>query len=59
MMVRSDQIATDRLIDQDRRITQAFVDKLQQHFPSQLLAVILFGSRARGEAPRLTIPLEK
>ncbi|HMR68459.1 MAG TPA: nucleotidyltransferase domain-containing protein [Anaerolineae bacterium] len=49
-MVGFDQVASDRLIDQDRRIALAFIDKLRQHFPSQLVTVILFGSRARGEA---------
>jgi len=38
------------LNDTDYQIAKVFLDSLVQHFDSQLAVVILFGSRARGEA---------
>ena len=38
------------LNDIDYQIAKVFLDTLVQHFDSQLAVVILFGSRARGEA---------
>lgn len=40
----------DCLTVQERQLAAAFVDKLQQRFKGQLVSVILFGSRARGDA---------
>lgn len=39
-----------RLTDKERQVASEFVEKLQQRFDGQLRSVILFGSRARGEA---------
>ena len=38
------------LADKEQQVVSAFVDKLRQQFDDQLVSVILFGSRARGEA---------
>jgi predicted nucleotidyltransferase len=39
-----------RLTNQDRQVALAFLNKVQQCFPGQLISVTMFGSRARGEA---------
>jgi predicted nucleotidyltransferase len=38
------------LTEQERRLIEAFVDKVRARFDQQLVSMILFGSRARGEA---------
>ena len=38
------------LTDDERRAATEFVDKLHQQFDGQVVSVLLFGSRARGEA---------
>jgi predicted nucleotidyltransferase len=40
----------DHLTDRERQVAREFVDKVRQRFDGQLIAAILFGSRARGEA---------
>ncbi len=40
----------DQLANQDRQVALAFINKVHQYFAGQLIAVTLFGSRARGEA---------
>lgn len=42
--------AFDHLTTKERQAAFAFVNKVDQQFGKQLCAVILFGSRARGEA---------
>jgi UTP:GlnB (protein PII) uridylyltransferase len=42
--------AFEHLTTKERQAAFAFVDKVNQQFSQQLYAVILFGSRARGEA---------
>jgi predicted nucleotidyltransferase len=39
-----------QLTDDERRIAAAFVTKIRKNFDRQLVSVILFGSRARGES---------
>ena len=38
------------LTDEEEKATITFVDKVRQQFGDRLISVILFGSRARGEA---------
>jgi predicted nucleotidyltransferase len=40
----------ERLTDKERQVALEFLRRLRQRFTSQLLAAVLFGSRARGEA---------
>ncbi len=40
----------DCLTDQERRVVTEFVDKVRGRFGNQVLSIVLFGSRARGEA---------
>jgi predicted nucleotidyltransferase len=40
----------DRLPELDRRAATEFVDKLRQRFDGQIVSIVLFGSRARGDA---------
>lgn len=38
------------LTENEWNAIQAFVYKVQQHFPDQVLSILLYGSRARGDA---------
>ncbi len=38
-----------KLVDADRKIGQDFVEALQEQFGEELLFVVLFGSKARGD----------
>jgi predicted nucleotidyltransferase len=49
-MTKSEQGHLSQLKNKDRHVAMAFVDKIQQRFDGQLVSVLLFGSRARGEA---------
>lgn len=40
----------DHLTDKERQIVMEFVERVRQRFDGQLISVVLFGSRARGEA---------
>jgi len=40
----------DRLTDKERQVAMEFVERLHSRFDDQLIAAILFGSRARGKA---------
>lgn len=40
----------DHLTDRERQVAIEFVQKVRQRFDGQLVAAVLFGSRARGEA---------
>ena len=40
----------DRLPDLDRQAASEFADKLRQRFDGQIVSIVLFGSRARGDA---------
>lgn len=40
----------DRLSDLDRQVAAEFADKLRQRFESQIVFIVMFGSRARGDA---------
>jgi predicted nucleotidyltransferase len=40
----------DCLADEERQAATEFVDRLHQEFDGQIASVLLFGSRARGEA---------
>jgi predicted nucleotidyltransferase len=40
----------DFLTERERHVVQEFVDRVRQRFDGQLVAAVLFGSRARGEA---------
>jgi predicted nucleotidyltransferase len=40
----------DCLTDKERRVVIEFVDKMRERFGDQVLSIVLFGSRARGEA---------
>lgn len=40
----------NRLSDLDRLAAGQFADKLRQRFESQLVSIVVFGSRARGDA---------
>ncbi|MDY7075809.1 MAG: nucleotidyltransferase domain-containing protein [Chloroflexota bacterium] len=40
----------DRLTNKERQVVMEFVEKVRQRFDGQLVAAVLFGSRARGEA---------
>jgi predicted nucleotidyltransferase len=40
----------DCLVDKERQAATEFVDRLHQEFDGQIVSVLLFGSRARGEA---------
>jgi predicted nucleotidyltransferase len=42
--------AGSRLTDKERQAATEFVDKVHQQFDGQVVSVLLFGSRARGEA---------
>jgi predicted nucleotidyltransferase len=42
--------AGSRLTDKERQAATEFVDKVRQQFDGQVVSVLLFGSRARGEA---------
>jgi predicted nucleotidyltransferase len=44
------QDAISHLTDAERRAATEFVDKVRQQFDDQVISVVLFGSRARGEA---------
>lgn len=38
------------LTDEERQVAMEFVDRVRQQFDGQLVSIVLFGSRARGEA---------
>lgn len=40
----------DRLSDLDRQVAAEFADKLRQRFEGQIVSIVMFGSRARGDA---------
>jgi predicted nucleotidyltransferase len=40
----------DCLTDKERRVATEFVSKVRERFGNQVLSIVLFGSRARGEA---------
>ena len=40
----------DHLMDKERLAATEFVDKVLQRFDGQIVSIVLFGSRARGEA---------
>ena len=44
------QTRLGQLTDDERRIAAAFVAKIREKFEHQLVFIILFGSRARGES---------
>ena len=44
------QTRLDQLTEDEQRIAVAFVDKIRERFDHQLVSIVLFGSRARGEA---------
>lgn len=49
-MTSNPQLALAQLTDQEQRTAAAFVNKVRTRFDPQLISVVLFGSRARGEA---------
>ena len=40
----------DQLAEKESQALQTFVAQVQHHFPNQIRAILLFGSRARGDA---------
>lgn len=38
------------LTDEERQVAMEFVERVRQQFDGQLVSIVLFGSRARGEA---------
>jgi predicted nucleotidyltransferase len=42
--------ASSRLADKERQAATEFVDRVRQQFGDQVVSVLVFGSRARGEA---------
>ncbi len=48
-MLRQDA-RIDCLTDKERRVATEFVDQVRKRFGDQVLSIVLFGSRARGEA---------
>jgi predicted nucleotidyltransferase len=40
----------DHLTDKEKQVALRFVERVRQRFDGQLIAAVLFGSRARGEA---------
>lgn len=49
-MITLKERSLNQLPEKDRQMVLAFIKKVQQHFAGQVISVILFGSRARGEA---------
>jgi predicted nucleotidyltransferase len=49
-MITLKTASINQLAERERQMALAFIHKVQQQFAGQLLRVILFGSRARGEA---------
>ena len=48
--MRAVQDSLHQLTDREQRVVAEFVGRMRQRFDGQLIAVVLFGSRARGEA---------
>ncbi len=49
-LVKNGQDVSSRLAGTERQAATEFADRARQQFDSQVISIVLFGSRARGEA---------